>query len=183
VKILGVILLVCTLLIFTPCAQAQNVQMECRTLVANDFLGPDEVIVNDRVCHSVRPSPSPTPATATVAPTPAAAVAPVRQTPPTAASTGKATVILYRPSRLIDASRKATIYVDNRPLCVLTNNTNLKFELPAGPHSLSTLNNRQTTGEMALPGSQFNLVGGQTYYFTLTNHWLIFAVSAQQGES
>jgi hypothetical protein len=47
---------------------------------------------------------------------------------------------------------------------------------------MATLFNRQTTGETALPGSQFNFVVGQTYYFTLNSHWLIFAVSADQGE-
>jgi hypothetical protein len=103
--------------------------------------------------------------------------------PKAANPSGEATVVLYRPSRFIDAARKATIYVDNRPLCILTNNTSLRFEIPTGVHSLGTLFNRQTKGETALPSSEFNFVAGQTYYFTLTKNWLIFAVSTQQGES
>jgi hypothetical protein len=117
------------------------------------------------------------------APPVAPVVAPNSPKPPEAKPSGKATVVLYRPSRFIDASRKATIYVDNRPLCVLTNNTSFRFEIPTGPHSLATLFNRQTTGETALPASQFNFVADNTYYFTLTKNWLIFAVSTQQGES
>ncbi len=48
---------------------------------------------------------------------------------------------------------------------------------------MATLFNRQSAGETALPESQFNFVANQTYYFTLTNDWLIFAVSNQKGES
>ena len=166
---------------------AQNVQMQCRPLVANDFIGQDEVIVSNQVCHvvhaaSVSAAPTPSAVSTNVAPAPAAALPPAVPAQPQERSSGKVTVVLYRPSRFIDASRKATIYVDNRPLCILTNNSNFKFELPAGMHSLGTLFNRQTTGETALPGSQFNFVVGQTYYFTLNSHWLIFAVSAEQGE-
>ncbi len=132
---------------------------------------------------SAASEPSPTPSSPAAAPPVAPVVAP--NSPESLASnpSGEATVILYRPSRFIDASRKATIYVDNRPLCVLTNNTSLRFEIPTGTHSLATLFNRQTKGETALPASQFNFVAGQTYYFTLTKNWLIFAVSTQQGES
>jgi hypothetical protein len=193
------ILLAVVILLFANNALAQNVQMQCRPLVANDFVGQDEVIVEKQVCHVVHAAPvaqpvavapaSTTVATVSTASTPeasapvAAASAPASKTVSPFVTSGKATVILYRPSRFIDASRKATVYVDNRPLCILTNNTSLKFEMPAGQHALTTLNNRQTTGEAALPGSQFNFVAGQTYYFTLTKNWLIFAVSTQQGES
>ena len=164
----------------------QNVQMQCRPLVANDFLGPDEVIVNDKVCHAVGSATvqTATPQSTTQERKPASpTVAAEPQTQPAKSSSAKAIVVLYRPGRFIDAARKATIYVDNRPLCELSNNSSFKFVLPPGPHSLTTLFNSQKAGETALPGSQFNLVAGQTYYFTLTSHWLIFPVPAQQGES
>jgi hypothetical protein len=170
-------------------AMGQNVQMQCRPLVANDFVGPDEVIVNDKVCHAVRSTSvqTATPQSATQEREPAApastTVGAEPQTQPAKSSSAKAIVVLYRPGRFIDAARKATIYVDNRPLCELTNNSSFKFVLPPGPHSLTTLFNSQKAGETALPGSQFNLVAGQAYYFTLTSHWLIFPVPAQQGES
>jgi hypothetical protein len=167
---------------------AQNVQMQCRPLIANDFVVPDEVIVNDKVCHVVRPTADPPrPQTSTEEPAPAVLTTPngtaEPHDPPAKASSVKAIVVLYRPGRFLDAVRKATIYVDNRPLCELTNNSSFKFVLPPGPHSLTTLFNSQKAGETALPGSQFNLVAGQTYYFTLTSHWLVFPVPAQQGES
>jgi hypothetical protein len=99
------------------------------------------------------------------------------------ATTEKATVVLYRPSRFIDAARKVTIYIDNRPLCVLSNGSNFKFEVATGMHSLATLYFRSTKGEVAAPESQFNFVPGQTYYFALNPQGLVFAVPAQKGVS
>lgn len=184
---LGMSVLVFGVLICGQQLMAQNLQMQCRPLVANDFVGPDEVVVNDKVCHVVKSASvqTATPQSPTQEPAAPASttVSAEPKTLPAKSSDAKAIVVLYRPGRFIDAARKATIYVDNRPLCELTNNSSFKFVLAPGPHSLATLFNSQKTGETALPGSQFGLVAGQTYYFTLTSHWLIFPVPAPQGES
>ena len=113
--------------------------------------------------------------------TPSANLQDVPTTAPT--TTEKASVVLYRPSRFVDAARKVTIYIDNRPLCVLSNSSHFNFEVTTGTHSLATLYFRNTKGEVAVPESQFTFVSGQTYYFALSQQGLVLAVPAQKGES
>lgn len=102
--------------------------------------------------------------------------------PPESESSRNSTVVLYRPSRFIDSARKETIYIDNRPLCILGNGTSFSFEVQTGLHSLTTLYFRSTKGETALPESAFKFIEGQIYYFTVATNGLIFAVPSQQGE-
>jgi hypothetical protein len=175
-----------SLLMFAGVAAAQSPDPSkwmCRNLAdSGGFTYQGESIFGTQACRPIAQT-SVTQRPVTTPPNPVPVAQPTAASAASEEKPGKATVVLYRPSRFIDASRKATIYVDNRPLCVLTNNTSVRFEIPTGMHSLATLFNRQTAGETALPESQFNFVANQTYYFTLTNNWLIFAVSNQKGES
>ena len=116
----------------------------------------------------------------------AAAASPSVAPPPNPAPAepqGSATAVIYRPGRMIDSMRKGNIYIDGRPLCVLSNNSSFQFDVPAGSHSLVALFDSARRGETELPSSSFNFVSGQTYYFSLNSHWLIFAVPPQQGEA
>jgi Protein of unknown function (DUF2846) len=173
---------VSALLMLAGVASAQNPDPSkwmCRNLAdSGGFFYQGETVFGSQACRPILQTPAtaqPQAATSKTSPTP--------QTNATQASQGTATVVIYRPRRFIDASRKGNIYIDGRPLCVLANNTSFRFEVPAGNHSLVALFNSARRGETELPSSQYTFVAGQAYYFALSSHWLIFAVPAQQGEA
>lgn len=151
----------------------------CRDLAeSGGFIYQGESVFGKQAC---RPIPQ-----ASTQPPPAAVASPTaapQPSPAPAQPQGSATAVIYRPGRMIDAMRKGNIYIDGRPLCVLSNNSSFQFEVPAGSHSLVALFDSARRGETELPSSSFNFVSGQTYYFSLNSHWLIFAVSPQQGEA
>jgi len=165
----------------------------CRDLAeSGNFIYQGETVFGKQACRPIPQAPVQLPAATpapqvAVQPTPTPASEPAVKPDKPVMSMGttapKATVVLYRPSRFIDKARNATVYIDNRPLCILADNTHYKFEVLAGRHSFAGLANLNSTGERTLPGSEYNLAADQTYYLTLTKNWLIFAVSAQQGES
>ena len=165
----------------------------CRDLAeSGNFIYQGETVFGKQACRPIpqapvqQPAATPAPQVAlqpTPTPAPKPAVKPHKSVMSMGTAAPKATVVRYRPSRFIDKARNATVYIDNRPLCILADNTHYKFEVLAGRHSFAGLANLNSTGERTLPGSEYNLVANQTYYLTLTKNWLIFAVSGQQGES
>jgi hypothetical protein len=151
----------------------------CRDLAeSGGFIYQGESVFGKQACRPIPQAPAqpPQPAAASATPTP-------QPNQATAQPQGFATAVIYRPGRMIDSMRKGNIYIDGRPLCVLSNNSSFQFEVPAGSHSLVALFDSARRGETELPSSSFNFVIGQTYYFSLNSHWLIFAVPPQQGEA
>lgn len=151
----------------------------CRDLSeSGGFIYQGESVFGKQACRPIPQAPSQPPqaATANAAPAPQPSPAPAQPQ-------GSATAVIYRPGRMIDSMRKGNIYIDGRPLCVLSNNSSFQFEVPAGSHSLVALFDSARRGETELPSSSFKFVSGQTYYFSLNSHWLIFAVPPQQGEA
>lgn len=151
----------------------------CRDLVeSGGFIYQGESVFGKQACRPIPQAPTQPPQTAAASATPAPQPSPAPAQPQ-----GSATAVIYRPGRMIDSMRKGNIYIDGRPLCVLSNNSSFQFEVPAGSHSLVALFDSARRGETELPSSSFNFVSGQTYYFSLNSHWLIFAVPPQKGEA
>jgi len=121
-------------------------------------------------------SPGSAPTTAAPAPSaapvsPAAATAPATPAPPANPSEappaarpmpavgGSATIIFYRPKRLMDSTFKPSVFVDDKTIGRLGNGENFKVLVPAGPHKIFS-NDKST-------GTNLTANAGETYYIRI----------------
>jgi hypothetical protein len=176
------LLLISGLFVAIPAFSQEKIQ--CRPLVANDFVGADETLVgsgsNTMVCHVVRPANSPAKEQQA---SPAPNVAPVAQPPSTTstADQSQATIYFYRPRRFQGSALKPSVFVDDARAGRLHNGDSIKLTVAPGPHRIYS-NDKST-------GMELDAKPGQTYYVRidiqvglLKGHGGVTLVDPQQGK-
>jgi hypothetical protein len=182
-------LLIAALFVTTP-AIAQD-KIECRPLVANDFVAPNETLVgsgsNTMVCHVVAPAKpqaqtlQPQVAPAQVAPTQPAAASQPPASPAVTTDQSQATIYFYRPRRFQGSALKPTVFVDDARAGRLHNGDSINIVVAPGPHRVYS-NDKST-------GIELDAKPGQTYFVRvdiqvglLKGHGGVTLVDPQQGK-
>jgi hypothetical protein len=171
------ILLTISLLAATS-AFAQD-KVQCRALATNDFVRPDETLVQHGsdmlVCRVVKPV-----AVAEVKPEPAPAAAPAA---PAANATDQtqATIYFYRPHRFVGAALKASVFVDDARVGRMHNGDSIKISVAPGTHEVYS-NDKST-------GLSLQAKPGETYYVRIDiqvgafkGHGGVTLMDPQQGK-
>jgi hypothetical protein len=105
------------------------------------------------------PTPAAQPAVATTppaTPAPATAGSTTSSAHATPSPAGAATIIFYRPKRLMDATFKPSVYVDDSTIGRIGNGENFKVKVAPGSHRIYS-NDKST-------GLQLDAKDGETYY-------------------
>jgi hypothetical protein len=82
------------------------------------------------------------------------------ETKPADTPTGTSTAVFYRYKAFIAGARRATVNVDGKQICSLTNGSVYKIILPVGTHTI--------TGPDKHKGAEVKMTAGTTYYFRAT---------------
>jgi hypothetical protein len=191
-----------TLALLTATSAFAQDKVQCRPLATNDFVRPDESLVNSGsetlVCHVVKPAavvetkaqPAPATLSPAVASAPIAAAAPAEAPSTTSAPAApapssteqtQATIYFYRPRRFVGSALKPSVFVDDARVGRMHNGDSIKISVAPGTHEVYS-NDKST-------GLSLEAKAGQTYYVRIDiqvgafkGHGGVTLMDPQQGK-